>query len=93
MRDSARECPASLGDSQIFGTKARNVAVSVGTRDSEGNQGGESFGSKGGDWSMELAGLWGNCKASKFRCPAVRWKCKTETLESSQARDLDLSLL
>lgn len=71
------------------------MSVSVGTRDSEGNREGESFGSQGGDWSIELlAGLWDNYKASRarFRCPALRWKCKTETPGDSQARDLDLSL-
>lgn len=70
------------------------MAVSAGTRHTEGNWEGESFGSRGGDWSsVELAGLWGNYKAARFRDPAARWKCETETLEGSQARDLDLSLL
>lgn len=68
------------------------VAARVGTRDGEGNWEGESSGSQGGDWSIELAGLWGNHKASKFRGPAGRWKCKTQTLGGSQARGLDLSL-
>ena len=53
MRDSARECPASLGDSQIFGTKARNVAVSVVPETVRGIREVSHLGAKGeiGAWS------------------------------------------
>lgn len=86
MGDSARECPTSLEDSQIFGTKERKGAVSPGTRHSEGNWERKSFGSIEGDWSLELAALWGTYKAARFRGLAGRWKCGTDTLEASQAR-------
>ena len=86
MRDSARECPVSLGGSWLFRTKARKVAVSI-------ELGGGAIWEQRGGWGSESAKPCDIYRASKFKCPAGRWRGNTEALESSQARNLDFPLL
>lgn len=54
---------------------------------------GSHLGAWRGDWSAELAELWGNYKAPGFRGPAARWKCKTDSGRQSGSGPIPLSFI